>query len=427
MSTTRQSQDYYPMGIRFQNVDNQSGVVLSDSTTEFPLVLQNSVTYGDNFKSWRERIRAKLSATTNLDGTRYFPEISQSTIGIRRQTNLLFDPSFQTDRTWYCVGFPLNAGKSLFVGPEDEAFNQARRSFIKKARNAQTSLQGGVFIAELGKTIRSILRPAKGIDRLLKRYLRGLRKDRASKRWSPYEFRRRSALLDHASDKWLETQYGILPLLSDIDGAAKALGEFAYRSDSKSIRSFGVQPTLNSRGSTSVDLGYGAVLHYIIEIRSAAEVDLRGGVTVSASSSASYLPQSLGFTLSNFLPTIYELIPYSFLVDYFTNLGEMIDAYTFAIADVTHLQETVRRIGFSECVNVHLTKEADTSNLRTWYTSQQLGKYLVKGVQVSRRAVNPATLLPSFGFKVPGIGSTKWLNMAALGIMHTKTKSVYFR
>jgi len=55
---------------------------------------------------------------------------------------------------------------------------------------------------------------------------------------------------------------------------------------------------------------------------------LRATAELPARGSAERLRQVLGFNLEEFVPTIWEIIPFSFVVDYFANVGEMLSLHT---------------------------------------------------------------------------------------------------
>lgn len=425
MGKSKAFEERLNLDLRYIQHDNLAGTITSDSTVPFSVLLQNSVTFGDNLPSYQNRILDGVSATTSMIGTRWKHEVVDATLGVRRR--LYSGSTLTSDSTRYLTGNPLNAGKHLFNGSEDEAFRRASRLFLKKARAAQTDLQGGVFVKELGKTMKSILRPAKSIDRAMRRYLRDLRGLRKRRRWSPYVNKRRSQLMDAAADKWLETQFAIKPTLQDIDGGMKALGQYAYKDDHKVIRVRAGTEVFNSKTPTFVSIGFDGTLRYDIVLSSICDVNLLGNVQVRPSGHAGYFGQALGFSLSNWLPSMWELIPYSFLVDYFFNIGEMIDAYSFCISDITWVNQTIRRTGHAYCDNVRFDPVSDTPSNKQYYTSKEPGSYSVRGCQFQRSSISPGTLLPAFRFSVPGIGSLKWLNMATLGLMHTRTKKVFLR
>jgi hypothetical protein len=53
------------------------------------------------------------------------------------------------------------------------------------------------------------------------------------------------------------------------------------------------------------------------------------------------LSQELQLDLPHFLPTVWDLIPYSFVVDYFTNIGDYLSGLSLRFSDVSWGCKTV--------------------------------------------------------------------------------------
>lgn len=117
-----------------------------------------------------------------------------------------------------------------------------------------------------------------------------------------------------AAQAWLEMQYGWVPLLSDIKGAVEALND-GIQSDLKLIRSSGKGSAKEfytiesagpngSRATTKVETEYQVKYTSFHRIRA----------------QATSMSTSLG--LQNPLSLAWELVPYSFVVDWFLPIGE---------------------------------------------------------------------------------------------------------
>jgi hypothetical protein len=128
------------------------------------------------------------------------------------------------------------------------------------------------------------------------------------------------------------------------------------------------------------------------------------------------IAQVLQLDLPHALPTVWDLLPYSFLVDYFTNVGDIIRAYSLVGNNLrwcckTTLDET--RVDYS----VDLDK-ADMYLRRpgpTWVLEGVRGGYTAWGTArlIHRLSVSPAQLVPKFAFSIP-VSTRPWENMAAL-------------
>jgi hypothetical protein len=120
--------------------------------------------------------------------------------------------------------------------------------------------------------------------------------------------------------------------------------------------------------------------------------------------------QSWGLGTRDFIPTIYELIPYSFLVDYFVNIGEILNAWSFNQADLAWHNDTNREV-FDTSVQVIPRVAKDENGFTTLDSHVVLQNSFIRTVTFVRRS-DPLGL-PSLAFRFPGLG-TKALNIAAL-------------
>jgi hypothetical protein len=138
------------------------------------------------------------------------------------------------------------------------------------------------------------------------------------------------------------------------------------------------------------------------------------GAVVAENSPPSF-PEQLGLSWSNLLPTVWELIPYSFLVDYFTNVGSVIDGISTGVVSLawgcrSEVRESLSRIS-TELARVSL----DTNPGQGRWSGNVHGAGLIgQNRYVNRQSVNVISLgIGDFQFKLPGV-STKWLNIGAL-------------
>jgi hypothetical protein len=162
------------------------------------------------------------------------------------------------------------------------------------------------------------------------------------------------------------------------------------------------------------------LLRGVCHRRAAKEVIYRGQVDLVQPVKATW--RYFGLDLSSFVPTVWELIPYSFLVDYFANIDDIISAATLNRSTIRWLAKTEVQILQAEFSSFNLA--AFPSNL-----GSSSGYVIMPGHAISKRViVNRAaytgSLVPTLEFTIPGFG-TKWINMAALRLSHLKMVPFY--
>nr|URG16110.1 MAG: maturation protein [Leviviridae sp.] len=129
-----------------------------------------------------------------------------------------------------------------------------------------------------------------------------------------------------ASDVYLVGRYGVAPLLNDLEGACRFL-----------MRRF--HPRFTARGNQSlqasssvvrqIDDGYG---HFNVNIECVRTYDVRCGILYTVDEAARKMAQ-LG--LSRPLSAAWELAPWSFVCDWFLEVGNYLDAIQPSLASKT--------------------------------------------------------------------------------------------
>jgi hypothetical protein len=114
-----------------------------------------------------------------------------------------------------------------------------------------------------------------------------------------------------------------------------------------------------------------------------------------------------GFSPEQFLPTAWELVPYSFLIDYFTNIGDIIAGWSSLLVPLKWANKTTRKT--NEVTRVAMSDKSLTANFQSGTPAIVVGRntYVV-------RAKYSGTTVPDFDLRVPSLGSQRWLNIAAL-------------
>lgn len=289
---------------------------------------------GYKLMDWRKRIARGESAITTLSGTK-------TEIDFVRGTNHRAVVSFLkygTSNLWRDVEFSLvgvpalarsQAGLTASVSAEkSKARAKAVKAFYKTVKDFNQAFDGGVALAELRETLHMLRNPGANLKRLLaedyvgplaKRY-KGWRKTSQSKE-----------LLRAIRSEYLQQVYGWLPFMSDVASAREALSrinEEAITRHKFTVTGYdeaSKPPSALSGGGDSWWWHYGEAhekARWKARFRGLLERKIDG---FDPKALNQYRAQQAGLTLSQFVPTLWEWLPWSFLADYFTNIGDILE------------------------------------------------------------------------------------------------------
>lgn len=297
---------------------------------------------GTRVPKWRELIASGQDATSNM--TAIYDSFH---CGIGYWTCDATSISFGGAPTYYvCYGsFPCDNGfldrkiKTLTVSTSSTD-NKARAKFYKALRKQAVQMSGPTFFGELGQTLHMLRRPAQSLWSSANGYLDAVSR---AKRASPKNWTK--AL----SGLWLEYSFGWIPLLSDCKDAASAWNAVKNNPRTSFINSsfkdsydtsnlLGSYDTIGHSCAGGDGIAGHAVGHWTQEVNVRYKAKLRTRAEMTTWDNFALF----GFTPSEFVPTAWELLPWSFLVDYFTNIGDILTSVVTDASDVTYVVRTVR-------------------------------------------------------------------------------------
>lgn len=383
------------------------------------LSLTNSVTGGENPR-WREQVRRHVQAGTGLQAQKQSYYGGYGSVYGYYHLTLNGVPSKRWSRT---DGFLIPMSFPGLPSATGYADNQARSRFYKQAKEAQTAFRGLTFLGELGETLRMLRRPGESLRRGLRNYVKSVTK-------RTRRVRNRPALNRIVADTWLEHAFGWSPLIGDIHDAGKALNQRLERFASSYARvsakgkeesyvgstwSSAVQHYINRwrymTGTTSA-----VTVRYIGEVRSVCPDPMVADMTL------------FGTDWKELVPTAWELVPWSFLVDYFLHIGDLLDAWSVRKSEIAWVVRTDRKLATKTVVQIdhYLYLTGYGANLaypygQTWSCSPATA--VSKSVERSLISDVP---LPSITWRAPGFGK-KWINMSALALARSNFRKTRFR
>jgi hypothetical protein len=168
-----------------------------------------------------------------------------------------------------------------------------------------------VDAAEFTKTIQLLRDPIQSTSALIRKINSGRRGVKGIKV---------SDVVDYTSSMWLQYRYGIRPLVSSVQGVVKALDSLHSRKR-HTIRSS--YPDLRTASTVSVNDSVGSPINFIGQEQYTDELLIRTGLVIEEDLS---LSQSLGVDASGMLALPWELVPFSFVADWFSNVNDYLGA-----------------------------------------------------------------------------------------------------
>jgi hypothetical protein len=303
---------------------------------------------GERLPNWQQVIARGDDATTNLTGT--WDVINYRPLGKRIWQNHK-NPSYPTatGRRWLEGDVEItNTAQNIFAPNPTASLsfvdNLARAAFYKKLHKEATQFQGLVFLGELRETLHLLRNPTKSLRDLCDGFLGKLSKRKRShpKSW-----------LTDSGSIWLEQAFGWKPLMNDIQDAAtawKRLTEpnMAHRVTAGAKKSYDRSSELTNYERVGAYWTPNSSGIYFVNkwalLRETHVVRYRGSVRAQVEAPRWKDATLFGFEPKEFIPAAWELLPWSFLVDYFTNIGDILDASVTSTRDVTYVDKATIRL-----------------------------------------------------------------------------------
>jgi len=308
--------------------------------------------------------------------------------------------------TYKVVGnFPMHQMRQdfNFAEPDVSALQtRAKLAFLSKIRDEQSPFKALPFLGELKETIAMLRNPLNGIRRHTLRYAGSVRRNAG-------RLKKAGHISDMLTDMYLQWTYGVAPLLNDIQSLKEAYSRLFDNTPVDIPLRVTVKDTV--AGSDGVTVApYSTVPVYIQNTwQSTARVQIKGALRYDVSRSRIGKAMDLsGFKLEEFIPTLWELCPYSFVFDYITNVGDVIGGACTSLAGLRWYWQSTgvikRRVNF--CV------PGPSSGLsRTW--PLDLAICALENRTFNRDKPSLSVSLRDFEFQLPSLDQE--VKMAVLG------------
>lgn len=385
-----------------------SGTPWPESGFQKKLGWTNYLVGGDT-PGWRERVKRHESATNGMSGSiqniDFHP--GQASYSYKRGTDDEFNYSVSGA---IVANHDKAAWLSFDVDQVVEVKSVADIRFINRYNSLRSAFESGVFTGEIRETLNALRHPLKSFRSSMSEYLERSRKLKRSYgtntgRRSRVNNAARSEegakrrLLGALGDSYLEFRFGIRPILGDINNIAKALNrpletyETFSASAEKEFKDTSHWGSRTFGGTAWVLTSDDDLTAY--EAKCVGQIAHHNGATARSMENFGVMPE-------RFVPTLYELLPYSWLADYFTNLGDIVSAACVNFGDLAWFSRTQRRYGVRtrlgqfRALNLNFTLMGSTPTRMVWFNKK-----------VDRDAVRPT--VPKFSFTTPH-GLAKYLD-----------------
>lgn len=288
------------------------------------------------------------------------------------------------------------------------------------ARAQTDAWDTATFLAELGKTIEMFTTLAGRVRLIYDRFQSKLPKGRVS--------------VETAQQIWLELRYGWRPVVYDMLAVAEVIRRLQEGIDDPLVRGWAASSGSSTRVTRKDQCG--------LEVLSGSQVMLAwpvdgsnlsvpapfgyssGGVTngyVTAAVETSYSARAtVGVqvttretTMFDMAVTAYELIPYSFIWEWFINLGDAIAAFSpFATGCFKYGTYTVERTSIMSLVGLCIPTRPDSAT--SWKSGPAMTSSLTQVLRDRRRVVVDS-VQPDITFR-PNLDLAKIIDLVAIGV-----------
>lgn len=366
---------------------------------------EEEVYHGDSPKDWWYRILTGQDATSELVGKRLY--VSQAAAHFSA-TGLM---STAEGERWVFQGKQPPAWPGTIypdVAPLEKAANTAANAVLNSYKSQVATFRGFDFAAEFLEVIGLFTSPLKGI------FGASLGLAKTVGRAKGVAFTKPQLYAQKVSSAYLGFQFAVKPLAEDLASAGAAIQELLEtKAKIRSISGFGDSEEQLESPSYQNAFGCGDMAVYERQVLKKSEVRYKGKVALNLGSVGGMLG-NMGFSAPDVIPAVWEAVPLSFLIEYFTNISDVLYRGSTASASpwVRYISRGIRNTYKVEHSSIR--ENPDSSNVAGGFykvnnaSGGSSKAHLVTVHRSSGVELPPVTL----SFQTPSVGQL--FNVAAL-------------
>jgi hypothetical protein len=278
---------------------------------------------------WKDQIARSEQAGTPFVGTRIRVEHTDGAIHAQGYSKFDHTPTGRREsHAEGCLVFNDYTSLGTVQASSSKAESIACSKFYAAASDALAALQGGELVGELHKTASEITRTCMELTKLLLDWRRELNKIRSSS-WRQVAGR--------VSDTYLRWKFGWDPLVKDVRSLMHGMVNdmemivpvYAKGEDSQQV---------GPPGQSESTLG---LMNFTCTVKDVQKnlCSYLGGIKCMRPGIGGFA-ERLGLSPSNFLPTAYNLLPWTYMMDYFSNLGDIVSSIGFPRTSIAWCVQT---------------------------------------------------------------------------------------
>lgn len=374
------------------------------------------VKVGSTDPKWQEKVASRIDATLPYQ-RKVFPD--------RRKGRYLNDPvhwvweastvrsNIKSFHTAQLKGFPgmynlcSTVATMPYQGVTDRMRSECKLAFLSKVREMTTPWQGMVFLGELGELVSGIKGAAKQIFKGARAYRR------QAQRLKRLYWSKPARLQSDLEKLYLSWTYGVAPLFGDVGSYLTGVQQlFDTPNVHPVIVTIPSEPQRSTASYSLFEYGLIGVIGSIIA-ESKASVRIVGAIEETLFGPSLEKAQQLGgLNLQDVVPAAYELLPYSFLIDYFSTLGDVVNGYFTDTRNLIYSTQIEKSEVFGFGIFVPTIGTDPTASYRRRPLIPSVRK--VGKLSLNRSKADLSVNLNDIHLTLPN--ATQWFNTAVLGL-----------